>query len=185
MWNDLGRKRDRPAQGIAFVGTGGLLSCLGSSPFASVLSLASGPAIAAGVVALWSADDLRGVEATPLTLAALTGIALLWVLHLAQSRRRRPIGPKTAAALLEREEFDLVLMDVHMPKLDGFETTRRIRQQLELTDLPIIGMTADATLAARRNCLACGMNDYVAKPFHPDRLLAKLAQWAQPKPPGA
>ncbi|MCC7280613.1 MAG: response regulator, partial [Chromatiaceae bacterium] len=73
--------------------------------------------------------------------------------------------------------YALVLMDLQMPEMDGFEATRRIRQELGLTDLPIIAMTAHALAAERHHCLASGMQDHVAKPIDPPTLLAVLTRW--------
>ena len=69
-------------------------------------------------------------------------------------------------------------MDVQMPILGGYEATRRIREYIS-TDIPIIAMTANAMSSDRAQCLACGMNDYVSKPFVPDELFAKLAKWGK------
>ena len=71
----------------------------------------------------------------------------------------------------------LVLMDLQMPEMDGFEATRIIREELGLTDLPIIAMTAHALADERQHCLASGMNDHVAKPIDPPTLLTVLARW--------
>ena len=72
--------------------------------------------------------------------------------------------------------FDAVLMDIQMPVMDGHEATRAIRQSLQLRDLPIIAMTANAMASDREACLAAGMNDHVGKPFELDHLVAVLAQ---------
>ena len=82
-----------------------------------------------------------------------------------------------ALALLETQAVDLILMDCNMPVMDGYETTRRIRQKAELTALPIIALTANALSDERERCHAAGMDDYLAKPFRKDELAALLDQW--------
>jgi CheY-like chemotaxis protein len=82
-----------------------------------------------------------------------------------------------ALDVLDREPIDLVLMDCNMPVMDGYEATRRIRQQARWADLPIIALTANALPDERERCTAAGMNDYLAKPFRRDELLALLNQW--------
>ena len=82
-----------------------------------------------------------------------------------------------ALELLENMRPDLVLMDCNMPVLDGYETTRRIRQQAHWQSLPIIALTANALSDERERCRAAGMNDYLAKPFRKEELAALLDQW--------
>ncbi len=82
-----------------------------------------------------------------------------------------------ALDLLARESFDLVLMDMQMPVMDGLEATRRARKDLALADLPIIAMTANTQAADRAACLASGMNDFTSKPVDPALLYEKLATW--------
>jgi len=82
-----------------------------------------------------------------------------------------------ALSLLENQAVDLVLMDCNMPVMDGYETTRRIRQKDALGGLPIIALTANALSDERERCRAAGMDDYLAKPFRKDELAALLDQW--------
>ena len=77
--------------------------------------------------------------------------------------------------------FDAVLMDMQMPVLDGLQATQVIRQQLHLTDLPIIAMTANAMTADRQACLAAGMNDHIGKPIDLKHLVAMLLKLLTPR----
>ncbi len=79
---------------------------------------------------------------------------------------------------LAEHSYQLVLMDVHMPTMDGYTATRLLRQQPHLSRLPVIALTAHATEDFRRECLNAGMNDYVAKPFDARTLLTKVQEWA-------
>jgi signal transduction histidine kinase/CheY-like chemotaxis protein len=93
---------------------------------------------------------------------------------------------REALERLEQADYDAVLMDCQMPEMDGFEATRRMRQQPRWRDLPVIAMTANAMLADRERALAAGMNDHVAKPVNVAHLYATLARWVRPRaaPPG-
>lgn len=84
---------------------------------------------------------------------------------------------KEALEVLEREEFDGVLMDCQMPVMDGYEATRRIREKEKFQHLPVIALTANAMKGDREKVLAVGMNDHVAKPINPDILFLTMAKW--------
>lgn len=80
--------------------------------------------------------------------------------------------------MVEILPIDLILMDCRMPKLDGYETTRRVRCLIhEVASVPIIGITAYARYETRDKCLAAGMNDYLQKPISDEALQAILTTW--------
>jgi CheY-like chemotaxis protein len=82
-----------------------------------------------------------------------------------------------AIAALERQRYDVVLMDVQMPELDGLEATRQICQRWPRDARPqIVAMTANAMQGDRELCLGAGMDDYISKPIHTDELVAALAR---------
>ncbi len=82
-----------------------------------------------------------------------------------------------ALLALENTEFDAVLMDIHMPVMDGFEATRQIRAFPRFLTLPIIALTAGVTEEERGQYLAAGMDDFISKPINPVQLLLILAHW--------
>ncbi len=84
------------------------------------------------------------------------------------------------AVLAAPSSFDAVFMDVQMPDMDGLEATRRIREKLGSDRPPIIAMTAHVMEAERRKCAEAGMNDHLAKPIDPARLVAILNRWVRP-----
>ncbi len=90
---------------------------------------------------------------------------------------------REALTALGREHYDLVLMDYHMPGLDGFATTAELRRREAVTGdarLPVIALTAGVVSGFREQCLAAGMDDYLSKPFERQQLMDVLARWLPP-----
>jgi signal transduction histidine kinase/CheY-like chemotaxis protein/HAMP domain-containing protein len=86
---------------------------------------------------------------------------------------------REAVEMLSRTEpmFDVVLMDLQMPEMDGYQATAKLRSDSRLASLPIIAMTAHATVEERQRCLAAGMNDHVAKPIDPSALFDTVGRF--------
>jgi len=78
---------------------------------------------------------------------------------------------------LKNAEVDLILMDIMMPEMDGYEAMKRIRKEKKYEKLPIIALTAKAMKEDRDKCIAAGANDYLSKPVAKDKLLSLLRVW--------
>ena len=85
---------------------------------------------------------------------------------------------EVALELTRTQTFDCILMDIQMPILDGFETTKKLRQKSYGNSLIIIALTANASVSDKQKCLDCGMNDIVTKPFDPEVLYHTIDKWS-------
>lgn len=87
---------------------------------------------------------------------------------------------KKALEILKSQTVDLILMDIQMPVMDGYQTAKAVREELKITT-PIIATTAHALSGEKEKCIQAGMDDYLSKPFKETDLLNKIASWAQRK----
>ena len=166
-----------------------------SALFDTIMELFGAPRVTAKPAAtLTSHNDLRGlsvllVEDNPVNQMVACEVLKGWGIRI-----KTASNGLEAVKLVETKAYDLVLMDLQMPVMDGLEATAMIRDNLAMTDLPIIAMTAHAMQGDRERCLAAGMDDYVSKPIHRDRLFEVIAHHAlgapalnpgeEPPPPG-
>ena len=86
-----------------------------------------------------------------------------------------------ALQVLKTQTFDLVMMDVQMPVMDGFQATSAIRSNPAWDDLPVVAMTAHAMKGDRERCLEAGMNDYVSKPLRLEDIRTMVTKWVRPR----
>ena len=88
-----------------------------------------------------------------------------------------------ALAKIAENAYDGVLMDCQMPVMDGYQATRKLRQDARYSNLPVIAMTANAMVGDKEKCLDAGMNDFIAKPIDVAQLFGTLARWVAPSAP--
>ncbi len=119
-------------------------------------------------------NELNRIVAVDL-LAGVAGARVVEAYTGREALQRLGVGMDGAAP--SAAPFDLVLMDVQMPDMDGLEATRRIRAEPALAALPVLGMTAHALARDRAQCMDAGMNEVVVKPFDPNELFTVIARW--------
>jgi CheY-like chemotaxis protein len=86
-------------------------------------------------------------------------------------------GKAGIEALEKARDIDLVLMDIMLPEMDGYDTMRAIRQRYNFSELPIVALTAKAMKGDREKCIDAGASDYIAKPVETEELLSLLRNW--------
>ena len=86
-------------------------------------------------------------------------------------------GREAIQALQENPKIEMVLMDIMMPEMDGYETISRIRGQLKMEKLPILAVTAKAMKGDWQKCIEAGASDYITKPLKIDQLLSLMRLW--------
>ncbi|MBF0426112.1 MAG: response regulator, partial [Magnetococcales bacterium] len=134
--------------------------------------------------ALQQLRDIRGANLLLVEDNEINQQVAVELLNKADMRVRIAGNGRQGLEALAEETFDLVLMDVQMPEMDGYEATRRIRDNPAWADLPIIAMTANALASDREKCLAVGMNEHVSKPIDPRNLYSTLLRWIKPRGQG-
>jgi len=116
-------------------------------------------------------NEMNRLVATELLQSA--GASVTIAVHGGEAVKMLTEGPQPPP-------YDVVLMDLQMPEMDGITATKLLRADPRLQSLPIIAMTAHALVEERQRCLEAGMNDHVSKPIDPDALFATLARWTHP-----
>lgn len=115
-------------------------------------------------------DDVRNVY-------ALSSILECYGMKIAFAEN----GMEGLEMLEKQSDFDLVLMDIMMPEIDGYEAIRRLRAIPKFNHLPVIALTAKAMMEDREKCIEAGASDYIAKPVDPDQLISLIKVWLYPE----
>jgi len=184
-----------PGLGSEFWFTARLPAAVASPPAAVPVSAAATSARSPAVLPVELSEQeiadagkpLRGCRVLLAEDNELNQIVALEFLRLLEMEVTVAADGAQAVAAMQKvppAHFAVVLMDLHMPVMDGLEATRRIRQLPSCDGVPVIGMTAAAMADDRARCFAAGMVDHLAKPVMPEQLLEVLLRWVAPKRPG-
>lgn len=165
-----------PGQGSTFSFTGwfGKDATLQGKVSARSKSLFSGPRGEEGSGPSERLKDVRVLLAEDNEINQQIAVELLQ-----EAGARVDVAANGLEALRKAEQcrYDLILMDLQMPEMDGFEATRRLREDPGRAKTPIIAMTAHALVDERQRCLDCGMNDHIAKPIEPGLMFETILRW--------
>ncbi|NJD05642.1 MAG: PAS domain S-box protein [Methylococcaceae bacterium] len=143
----------------------------------------SQPAASAKPTCLAGATPLAGVRLLVVEDNALNRLVARDLLESLGAVVELAGDGEEAVGKVAAEHFDMVLMDIHMPGMTGYEATERIRRAHPEESLPIIAMTADAYAETVQRCFDAGMNGHVAKPLDLERLPLELSRWARARAP--
>jgi two-component system sensor histidine kinase/response regulator len=128
-------------------------------------------------------DQLRGARLLLVEDNELNQEVAMGLLETAHMSIDLAENGKVAVRMISEKDYDLVLMDMQMPVMDGVSATKAIRSDPRFLTLPIIAMTANAMDTDRETCIQAGMNDHVAKPIDPDQLFATIKRWIKVRRP--
>ena len=123
-------------------------------------------------------------EDNPVNMMIAVAMLELWGVHVEQATDGRDAVDAVHAAARASRPFDVVVMDVQMPNMDGHEAARELRRHYSAAALPILALTAAALVSEREEALDAGMNDFLTKPIDATKLRQALAALRAPSPPG-
>ena len=126
-------------------------------------------------------DQLRGARVLLVEDNELNQEVAMGLLEVAPISIDLAENGEVAVRMVGEHDYDLVLMDMQMPVMDGIAATKAIRSNPRFRELPIIAMTANAMDADREICRQAGMNDHISKPIDPDAMFATVIRWIKPR----
>ncbi|MEI7885365.1 MAG: PAS domain S-box protein [Clostridia bacterium] len=122
-------------------------------------------------------EQLEGMHVLVVEDNELNQDVLFEILHLAKIKVTMTHSGAAAVAYIKKKNYDMVLMDIRMPDMDGYQATKEIRKFRSFEDLPIIAVSASSFLDEKEKCLEAGINDFISKPITTVVLFNKMALW--------